>query len=165
MLVPVHVDDGGCDGDAHTQGSRQQAAHAAQLNLRRKKHIRCILQKITDSGMHCNLDNGYSCAYTVKEKSIVFPFPRRDVTNQTLPGRELLNYSRPGRVWLVTPWLGTGKTITFFTVYLHPPLPLSVYRANNIYGNEFATQSTPPTIIIHHLFVYITLSIKSACEY
>ncbi len=28
----------------------------------------------------------------------------------------LLNYSRPGRVWLVTSRLGTGKTITFFTV-------------------------------------------------
>ncbi len=32
----------------------------------------------------------------------------------TLPGRELLNYSRPGRFWLVTSRLGTGKTITFF---------------------------------------------------
>jgi hypothetical protein len=35
--------------------------------------------------------------YTVK-KVIVFPVPSRDVTNQTLPGWELLNYSRPGRV-------------------------------------------------------------------
>ncbi len=32
----------------------------------------------------------------------------------TLPGRELLIYSRPGRFWLVTSRLGTGKTITFF---------------------------------------------------
>jgi hypothetical protein len=44
---------------------------------------------------------------------IVFPVPSRDVTSQTLAGRELLNYSRPGRVWLVTSRLGTGKTITF----------------------------------------------------
>ena len=47
-----------------------------------------------------------------------FLVPSRDVTNQTLPGRELLNYSRPGRVWLMTSRLGTGKTFTFFTVWL-----------------------------------------------
>ncbi len=35
------------------------------------------------------------------------PVPRRDVTYQTLTGREKLNYSSPG----------TGKSITFFTVY------------------------------------------------
>jgi hypothetical protein len=27
-----------------------------------------------------------------------FPVPSRDVTDQTLPGQEKLNYSRPGRV-------------------------------------------------------------------
>jgi hypothetical protein len=47
--------------------------------------------------------------YTVK-KGYCFS---RDVTNQTLPGRELLNYSRLGRVWLVTSRLETGKTINF----------------------------------------------------
>ncbi len=46
-----------------------------------------------------------------------FSIPNRDVTNQTLPGLEFFNYSRPWRVWLVTSRLGTGKTITFFTVY------------------------------------------------
>jgi hypothetical protein len=55
--------------------------------------------------------------YTVK-KVIVFPVLNRDVTNQTLPGRELLNYYWPGRVWLVTSRLGTGKTMTFFSVYV-----------------------------------------------
>ena len=30
-------------------------------------------------------------------KTIIFPVPSRDVTNQTLPGREKFNYSRPGR--------------------------------------------------------------------
>ncbi len=54
--------------------------------------------------------------YTVR-KLIDFPVPSRDVTDQTLPGREKFNYSRPGRVWSVTPRLGTGKSITFFTVY------------------------------------------------
>jgi hypothetical protein len=54
---------------------------------------------------------------TLLKKIIVFPVPSRGVTNQTLSGRELLNYSRPGRVWLVTSRLGTGKTIIFFTVH------------------------------------------------
>ncbi len=35
--------------------------------------------------------------YTVKKVSH-FPVPSRDVTDQTLSGREKLNYSRPGRV-------------------------------------------------------------------
>jgi hypothetical protein len=47
-------------------------------------------------------------AHTVK-KIIVFPVPSWDVTNQTLPGRELLNYSRPGVVWLVTSGWGREK--------------------------------------------------------
>jgi hypothetical protein len=38
----------------------------------------------------------------------------RDVTNQTLSGREKLDYSPPGGVWLVTSWLGTGKSLTLF---------------------------------------------------
>jgi|688.fasta_scaffold537622_1 hypothetical protein len=50
---------------------------------------------------------------TVK-KVIIFPVPSRDVTNQTLSGRELLNYSWPVRVWLVTKRLRAGKTIIFF---------------------------------------------------
>ncbi len=44
--------------------------------------------------------------YTV-QKVIVFPIPSQNVTNQTLPGRKLLNYSWPGRFWLVTSRLGT----------------------------------------------------------
>jgi hypothetical protein len=44
-------------------------------------------------------------------KKNVSDFP---VTNQTLPGREWLNYSPPGRFWLVTARLGTGKLWTFF---------------------------------------------------
>jgi hypothetical protein len=51
--------------------------------------------------------------YTVK-KVIDFPVPGRDVTYQTLPGREKFNYSRPGKVWQVTPRLGTVKFITSF---------------------------------------------------
>ncbi len=52
-----------------------------------------------------------SWKYTVKKVS-----GSLDVTYQTLPGRELLNYSQPGRLWLVTSRLGTRKTMTFFTV-------------------------------------------------
>ncbi len=55
-----------------------------------------------------------------KKKVIVFPVTCLDVTNQTLPGRQLLNYSRTGRVWLVTSQPETGKTLAFFTVYCVP---------------------------------------------
>jgi hypothetical protein len=34
--------------------------------------------------------------------------------NRALPGRELLNYSRPGRVWLVTSGLGMETMMNFF---------------------------------------------------
>jgi hypothetical protein len=47
------------------------------------------------------------CKKTVSD----FPGPSRDVTNQTIPGREQLYYSPPGRVVI---WLGTGKSLTFF---------------------------------------------------
>jgi hypothetical protein len=47
------------------------------------------------------------------EKNLaVFSVPSQDITLQTLPGRELLNYSRPGRAWLmdiVTSRLGREK--------------------------------------------------------
>ncbi len=36
---------------------------------------------------------------TLEKKVSGFPVPSRDVTYQTLPGRELLSYSRPRRVW------------------------------------------------------------------
>jgi hypothetical protein len=55
----------------------------------------------------------YFVGHTVK-KVIIFPVPSRDVTNQTLPDREKFNNSRPGRVWLVTSRLGTGKHRTSF---------------------------------------------------
>jgi hypothetical protein len=55
--------------------------------------------------------------HTVK-KVIVFPVPSRDGIEQILPGRELLNYSWPGRVWSVTSRLGTGKTITFYFIFI-----------------------------------------------
>jgi hypothetical protein len=54
--------------------------------------------------------------YTVKKVNN-FPVPSRDVTDKTLPGRKLLNYSRPGRVWSVTSRLGTGKwQASFYSV-------------------------------------------------
>jgi hypothetical protein len=52
-------------------------------------------------------------ARTVK-KVCNFSVPSRDVTDETLPGREKLNYSRPGRVSSVTSRLGTGKQLTLF---------------------------------------------------
>jgi hypothetical protein len=55
----------------------------------------------------------YFCTYTVKKVND-FPVPSRDVTNQILLGWEKLNFSRPGRVWLVTSRLGTGKSLNLF---------------------------------------------------
>jgi hypothetical protein len=55
---------------------------------------------------------GCKCICTVKVSD--FPVSSRDVTNQTLPGEEKFNYFRPGRVWLATSRLGTGKWLTFF---------------------------------------------------
>jgi hypothetical protein len=69
--------------------------------------------------------------YTVKKVS-GFPVPSRDVTNQTLPGRELLNYSRSRGVWKETSRLGTGKQLTSFlqctsSVYFsHPAVHTSM---------------------------------------
>ncbi len=48
--------------------------------------------------------------YTVKKVS-VFPVLSRDVTNQTLPGREKINYSRPGRVYIPA---GDGEIANLF---------------------------------------------------
>ncbi len=56
-------------------------------------------------------------AHTVK-KVENFPVPSRDVTNQTLPGRDkLFNYFRPVIILFVTSRRGTEKSLTFFTVY------------------------------------------------
>jgi hypothetical protein len=46
----------------------------------------------------------------VKYGEEVFPSP----AGMSVPGREKLNYSPPGRVWLVTSRLGTRKWLTFF---------------------------------------------------
>jgi hypothetical protein len=45
----------------------------------------------------------------LKKKVIDFPVLRRDVTNQTLTGRELLSYSRPGRDWVKDIPAGDGN--------------------------------------------------------
>ncbi len=47
-----------------------------------------------------------------EKKFIVFPVPSRDVTNQTLPGQELLNYSQPEFSFDIP--AGDWETITFF---------------------------------------------------
>ncbi len=49
---------------------------------------------------------------------------------QTLPGRELLNYSRPGRVWLATSRLRTGKTITYISSV--PQNIYVIYEVNSL---------------------------------
>ncbi len=50
----------------------------------------------------------------------------------SLHGREYFNYSRPGRLWLATSRVGTGKTISFFTVYAaNLGCPIMLHSAKN----------------------------------
>ncbi len=53
----------------------------------------------------------YYAVLDCRKRLSIFPVPSQNVTNQTLPGRESWNYSRP--VLLVT-GLGTVKSLTFF---------------------------------------------------
>jgi len=52
---------------------------------------------------------------------------------------DLVNYAQPGRVWYVTSRLGTGRSLTFFTV--SNPLTRE-YRADLAWG-KFFNQSLP----------------------
>jgi hypothetical protein len=72
-------------------------------------HIKSIGRKGSQTDAH----NCHIFLYTVKKVGDI-PVSSRDVTYQILPGREKLNYSRLGRVWLVTYRLETGMSPTFF---------------------------------------------------
>ncbi len=65
---------------------------------------------------HQSLSNCPLARCTVK-KVIVFPVPNLDATNQNLPGRELLNYSRPGRAWLLVSDIPAGDEKIFNLFY------------------------------------------------
>ncbi len=112
-----------------------------------------------------------------KKKVSDFPVPSRDVTNQTLPGRESFYYSRPGRVWLVTPWLGTVKFLPFFTVWLLPsfvvqdtgffigPTPsheMKLAGWNNITGIFLFTQ-LPQSNLFYHLHAGLFDAFSLSC--
>ncbi len=83
--------------------------------------------------------------YTVK-KFGDFPVPSQDVTNQTLTGSEKLNYSQPGRVWLVTFRLETGKLLTFFhslhTAHRLILLSILAYNQRPTYYERYQKQQT-----------------------
>jgi hypothetical protein len=49
-----------------------------------------------------------------KKRLTIFPSPAGMSLSKLYPGLEKLNYSRPGRDWLVTSQLGMGKWQTFF---------------------------------------------------
>ncbi len=56
--------------------------------------------------------------YVCKKRLSLFSSPAgMSLTKRSLAGNNL-NYYRPGRVWLGTSWLGTGNSVTFFTVYI-----------------------------------------------
>jgi hypothetical protein len=94
---------------------------------------------------------------------IVFPVPSRDVTYQTLYGRKLLNYSRLGRVWLVTSRLGAGKIIIFFKVYLNH----EVNENALLYGRENKVKAIRPKMNIKYGFLrsmcYLIESVLEGC--
>ncbi len=86
----------------------------------------------------------YDTGYTVK-KDCHFPIPSRDVTDQTLPGREYFNFSRPGRVWSVTSRLGNGKIVNLFYG--------ERIQGKNLVGNIFATLK----VLVCHCFIFIKI--------
>ncbi len=57
-----------------------------------------------------------SNSYTLKKKVDDFPVPSRDVTNQTVSGREKLNYSRPGESLVGDIPAEDRKILNLFTV-------------------------------------------------
>jgi hypothetical protein len=84
------------EGDDPTSGGLEGILVRARFRTEKKRLVRS--QRIGER-------------YTVKKVS-GFPVPSRDVTKQN----PQFNYSCPGRVWLMTSRLGTGKPLTFFTV-------------------------------------------------
>ncbi len=69
----------------------------AELTINNEKYI---------ANLHC------------KKRLLIFPPPARtSLTKLSLASNNFIN-SRPGRVWLVTSRLGTGKLLTFFTLYV-----------------------------------------------
>jgi hypothetical protein len=59
--------------------------------------------------------------HTLKKRLSIFPSPAgMSLAKLSLAGDNLIidneNYSQPGRVWLVPSRLGTGKSLTFFSV-------------------------------------------------
>jgi hypothetical protein len=64
------------------------------------------------------VEGGRRKSRKLQKKDGDFPVPSRNVTNQTLPGREYLNYSPPGRVWLVTSLAGWGREVRNCKVFV-----------------------------------------------
>jgi hypothetical protein len=74
--------------------------------------------------------------YTLTKKITNFPIFSRNVTYQTPPGREKLNYYRPGGFWLVTFRLVTRQPRTFLKsvssssiFYFEVKLQMHLFRA------------------------------------
>jgi hypothetical protein len=74
-----------------------------------------ILSMLREQHLHSALTVLYTAKNSAWDYIYLSMYRGREVTNQTLPVREKVTYSRPGRVWLVTARL--GKIVNFFTVY------------------------------------------------
>ncbi len=126
-----------CHCTVYTGTTWNDFAESHQLRtMNARGHINSVLW-MTAVTLHC------------KKKVSHFPVPSRDVTDQTLPGQEKLNYSRPGRVWLVTSRLGKGKRLTLFysvtqynecTQFVDSVKPLLFRPIAYIHGTELVCQ-------------------------
>jgi hypothetical protein len=81
-----------------------------------------------------------------KKKVNDFPVPSWDVTNQTLPGREYLNYSRSGRVWLVT-----SRTVRNIVARVYSCIKGKVPRVLDFRFLSWISfpQATTPVVYLH----------------
>jgi hypothetical protein len=67
-----------------------------------------------------------------KKRLSFFPSPAGLSLTKLSLARNNLIFSRPGRVWLVTSQLGTGKTLTFCTVHFFIEIKSSFIRPYSI---------------------------------
>ncbi len=73
--------------------------------------IKCYLASIL---YNWRLIHGYKMIHCKKRLAIFPSSASMSLTKLSMAGYNLIDYSRPGRVWLVTSRLGTGKSLTYF---------------------------------------------------
>ncbi len=93
--------------------------------------VKCYLASIL---YNWRLFHGYKMTHCKKRLAVFPSFAAVSPTKLSLAGYKLI-ITGQGRVWLVTSRLGTGKSLTFFTVY-QPPSFVTVRRQPPSLENE-----------------------------